>query len=285
MTTTPATPAHAPDTVPPRGDFSGDVADYYADHRRGYPPPVLDALRTAFGLDAHPAIGDLALDLGCGTGQLALPLAAHVRTVIGMDPEPDMLRRARAAAERDGVRNALWLLGTDADVPALAALLPDRRPLGVTVIGNAIHWMRPEELFRTLHPLTRPGGGVAVIANGTPVWVQDTDWSRALRAALEEHFGRPLAASCGTAAAERDQYARALSAAGFADVGESVLDYEDTLTPDRLLGTVFSAIPASELPAPADRPAFAARLRAALPEPGEDGYREHVRVSVLTGRA
>ncbi|MET9398378.1 class I SAM-dependent methyltransferase [Kitasatospora sp. NPDC002965] len=280
-------PASASDaraaSAPP--DFSGDVAAYYADYRRGYPPPVLDALRTAFALDAHPAIGDLALDLGCGTGQLALPLAAHVRTVIGMDPEPDMLRQARAAADRDGVHNALWLLGTDADVPALSALLPGRRPLGVTVIGNAIHWMRPDELFRTLRPLTRPGGGVAVIANGTPVWAQDTDWSRALRSVLEDHFGRPAATSCGTATDDRDRYARALAAAGFADVGETVLDYEDALTPDQLLGTVYSAIPAPELPAPADRPAFAARLLAALPEPGDRGYPEQVRVSVLTGRA
>ncbi|MEV6974508.1 class I SAM-dependent methyltransferase [Kitasatospora sp. NPDC093806] len=283
--TTPAPAVPAVPTAPARPDFSGDVAAYYAEHRRGYPPPVLDALRDTFALDAHPGIGDLALDLGCGTGQLALPLAAHVRTVLGLDPEPDMLREARAAADRAGVRNALWLLGTDADVPALAALLPGGRPLALTVIGNAIHWMRPEELFRALHPLTRPGGGVAVIANGTPVWSQDTDWSRALRAALTAHFGRPVSASCGTAAAERDRYAGALTAAGFTDVRETVLAYEDVLTPERLLGTVYSAIPAPELPAPADRPAFAARLLAALPEPPTPaGYPEHVRVSLLTGR-
>ncbi|MFB6888238.1 class I SAM-dependent methyltransferase [Kitasatospora sp. NPDC056327] len=282
------TASPAPSVTPPapaRPDFSGEVAAYYAEYRKGYPPPVLDALERLFALDAHPGIGDLALDLGCGTGQLALPLAARVRTVVGMDPEPDMLGQARAAAERAGVRNALWLLGTDADVPALAGLLPGARPLGVTVIGNAIHWMRPGELFRALYPLTRPGGGVAVIANGTPVWAQDTDWSRALRAALTEHFGRPVTASCGTDAAERAGYAAALEAAGFTGVGETVVEYQDALTPDQLLGTVYSAVPASALPSPEERPAFAARLRAALPEPPTaDGYPEHVRVSLLTGR-
>ncbi|MER5353766.1 methyltransferase domain-containing protein [Kitasatospora sp. NPDC002551] len=272
-------------TGPALPDFSGDVAAFYAEYRRGYPPAVLDALDRTFGLDAHSGIGDLALDLGCGTGRLALPLAARVRSVIGMDPEPDMLRQARAAADRAGVRNALWLLGTDTDVPALAALLPGDRPLGVTVIGNALHWMRPAELFGALHPLTRPGGGVAVIANGAPVWAQDTDWSRALRAALEEHFGRPVTASCGTDTAERERYAAALTAAGFTDVRETVIAYEDALTADQLLGTLYSAIPAPSLPAEAERPAFAARLRAALPAPPTPaGYPEHVRISLLTGR-
>ncbi|MER7704589.1 class I SAM-dependent methyltransferase [Kitasatospora sp. NPDC097605] len=273
-------------SAPALPDFSGEVATHYAEYRRGYPPAVLDTLAHTFGLDAHPGIGDLALDLGCGTGQLALPLAGRVRSVIGMDPEPDMLREARAAADRAGVRNALWLLGTDTDVPALAALLSGDRPLGVTVIGNALHWMRPAELFRALRPLTRPGGGVAVIANGAPVWAQDTDWSRALRAALEEHFGRPITASCGTGAAEREGYAAALAGAGFTDVRETVIAYEDALTPDQLLGTLYSAIPAPQLPSPAERPAFAARLRAALPAPPTAaGYPEQVRVSLLTGRA
>ena len=71
--------------------FSGEVADYYAKYRRGYPPQVLDALQAAFGLDTD----DVVLDLGCGTGQLTVPLASRFRSVIGMDPEPDMLRLAR----------------------------------------------------------------------------------------------------------------------------------------------------------------------------------------------
>ncbi|MFF2043106.1 class I SAM-dependent methyltransferase [Kitasatospora sp. NPDC058170] len=254
--------------------FGGEVAEYYAKFRRGYPPPVIDALQAAcaFGSD------DLVLDLGCGTGQLALPLAGRVGTVFGMDPEPDMLRQARAAAAHRGVGNAIWLLGSDADVPALAPLLAGR--LGLTTVGNAIHWMRPEQLFAALHPLTRPGGGVAVIANGTPIWAQDSDWSRALRGVLERHFGQAPDNSCGTAAADRARYARALADAGFGDVRETVIDQDDQLTFPQLLGTLYSAIPTGELPAPSQRPAFAARIRQALP-PGPT-YPERVRVAVLT---
>ena len=87
-------------------DFSGETATYYARYRRGYPPAAVDAIAEAFGLGAD----DLVVDLGCGTGQLSLPLAARVRAVVGVDPEPDMLMLARRTA-RDGRAGRLLALG------------------------------------------------------------------------------------------------------------------------------------------------------------------------------
>ncbi|MET8684534.1 class I SAM-dependent methyltransferase [Streptomyces sp. NPDC004732] len=254
--------------------FSGEVAEYYAKYRRGYPPAVIEALQAAFALDAD----DVVLDLGCGTGQLALPLSARVRSVVGMDPEPDMLRLAGETAAGQGVRNVTWVLGSDSDVPAVGALV-GQKSLAMTVIGQALHWMRHEELFRSLVPLFRPGGGVAVVANGTPLWLQDCAWSHALRACLEDHFGTRLKATCGTGAHDRRRYAEALQAAGFTDVRESVIDYSDELSFDELIGGVCSAIPADELPD--DRTAFAERIHRSLPS---GPYLEKVRVSVLVGR-
>ncbi|SDS72006.1 Methyltransferase domain-containing protein [Streptomyces sp. TLI_053] len=258
--------------------FSGDVAGYYAKYRRGYPPQAVDALQEAFGLGAE----DVVLDLGCGTGQLALPLAGRVRSVIGMDPEPDMLRLAGAAAAAQGVDNATWILGGDRDVPALRTLL-GQDSLAMTVIGNAIHWMRHEELFHALVPLLRPGGGIAVVANGTPLWLQENSWSPPLRAGLERHFGTTLAASCGTLAQDRDRYRQALRAAGLTEIRETVVEYTDELTPEQIVGGVCSAVPADRLPAPADRPAFAEYVRRCLPADRET-FTEDVRVAILTAR-
>ncbi|OEU86640.1 methyltransferase [Streptomyces abyssalis] len=256
--------------------FGGDVATYYARFRRGYPAGVLEDLRETFQLTPD----DTVLDLGCGTGQLAVPLASRVRHVVGMDPEPDMLRLAAETSARHGVTNASWVLGSDTDVPALGALLHGR-PLAMTVIGQALHWMRHEVLFAELSGLLRPGGGVAVLANGTPAWLHDTDWSRALRGCLEEYFGTELKASCGTAGEDRERYARALAAAGFGEVRHREVSYAEELTFEELFGGVCSAVPEDMLPAPAERPAFAERIRQALPH---GTFTEQVRVSVLTGR-
>jgi SAM-dependent methyltransferase len=256
--------------------FGGEVAEYYARYRRGYPPAVFDAMQHAFALDGD----DVVLDLGCGTGQLTLPLAERVASVVGMDPEPDMLRLAREAAAARGVRNVTWVLGADTDLPAAGALL-NRRGLGATVVGQALHWMDHDELFRVLASLTRVGGGVAVVANGGPAWLHDNDWSRALRSFLEDHLGQRLTATCGTGTADRERYARALEAAGFEGVREIEVGYREETGFDRLLGGVYSAMPVDALPPAADRPAFATRLREALPPAP---YVEDVRVSILVAR-
>jgi ubiquinone/menaquinone biosynthesis C-methylase UbiE len=76
--------------------FSGEVAGFYARCRRGYPDEVIDAALAAFGVGA----GDLVVDLGCGTGQLTVPIARRVRAVVAMDPEPAMLAAATLLARR-----------------------------------------------------------------------------------------------------------------------------------------------------------------------------------------
>ena len=89
------------------------------------------------------------------------------------------------------------MIGADTECPALRGLLGDNSVAAVT-IGQALHWMEPRSLFRAIIPLVRPGGGVAVVTNGTPLWLQDTDWSRALRDHLEHWLDTKLTFACGT---------------------------------------------------------------------------------------
>jgi hypothetical protein len=79
----------------PHRAFVGRAA-LYARYRRDYPAEFVLRLRQ-FSRDGHGRL----LDLGCGTGQLLLQLAGFFDEVVGIDPEPDMLREAeRAARER-----------------------------------------------------------------------------------------------------------------------------------------------------------------------------------------
>lgn len=67
------------------------------------------------------------MDLGCGTGQLTLPMAPRVRAVIGMDVEPAMLEHAQQAARDADVREVTWMLCADADIPELHRVLATGR--------------------------------------------------------------------------------------------------------------------------------------------------------------
>jgi len=256
--------------------FGGEVADLYHAYRHGYPAAVIDLLADAFRLSAQ----DLVIDLGCATGQLALPIARLVRAVLGVDPEPDMLRRGRQAARDAGISNVSWLLGADTDVPAMRGLLGERSVAALT-IGQALHWMRYEELFRVAVPLVRPGGGVAVISNGTPLWLQESTWSRGLREFLERWLGTRLTSPCGTDEQSRRRYRAALELSGF-EVSAVAVDYVAELSLDQIVGGIYSATPADRLPAPDLRPAFIEQVRAAVGP--DDRFSEPVHVAMLIGR-
>jgi hypothetical protein len=140
--------------------------------------------------------------------------------------------------------------------------------------------MRPESLFGVLAGLVRPGGGVAVVTNGTPLWLQQSGWSVALREFLQTSFGWKLDATCGTDEASQARNRRQLADAGF-DVVERHIDYEDVLDLDSLVGGLLSAFPVQELPPPQRRRELAARVGRALAP--ETRFTEYVRVSMQLG--
>jgi ubiquinone/menaquinone biosynthesis C-methylase UbiE len=255
-------------------DFGGEAAGYYHRFRHGYPSAVTDALVAAFDLSGQ----DVLVDLGCGTGQLTLPIARHLRAVIGMDVEPDMLEYGRRAALDSDVHNITWMLGGDTDIPALRCLLGDCS-VGAVTIAQALHWMNHRELFRDVVPLLRPTGGVAVVTNGTPLWLQESEWSRALRDFLEHWLGTTLTSACGTDEQSQRRYRDDLAAAGF-DVSTTAVDYVASLDTDQLIGGVYSAM-GSRIPAASQRPAFAEQLRAAVAP--HDLFSEPVHVAIVVG--
>ena len=194
-----------------------------------------------------------------------------------VDPEPDMLARARRAAAEQSLTNVAWLLGADTDMPALAALLGGQHA-GAVTIGQALHWMHYRELFPTLTPLLRPGGGVAVITNGTPLWLHDSTWSQALRGFLEQWLNTTLTSACGTDEASQQRYRDTLTAAGF-EVTDASFEYTGELDLDHLIGGLYSAM---RLPPPDQRPAFAEQVRRAVAP--HERFTEPVLVRMLLGR-
>jgi SAM-dependent methyltransferase len=245
-------------------EFSGAVAAAYAEHRRGYPPPVVDLLVDALGLPRDATV----VDLGCGTGQLTVPLADRYGRVLGVDPSPDMLALARS---RSGGAPIAWLLADDRDVTRLP-LLAD---VDAVTVAQAIHLIDRIPLFEALATRMTPRARLAIIANGSPLWLRDLPWSQALNAYLVSWLGHELRSACGTDPASRAGYREELAGAGFRTAKEVTIDYRETHSFERIVGNVYSALSPGSLPTD---PTFEAGLRDAL---GPGPFDEEVRVAIL----
>ena len=80
-----------------------------------YDDTETDEYRTCVSLvvdHADPARDDLVLDLGCGTGAVALRLADAAARVVGRDISDGMLAEARRKAAERGVENVAFGPGT-----------------------------------------------------------------------------------------------------------------------------------------------------------------------------
>lgn len=103
------------DTTPPQTQFGDRYAEMYdalyatKDYER-----ECDRIQTAFGhttRDVHSV-----LDLGCGTGNHALPLARRGYQVCGVDRSEGMLQRARAKVAQGRGADVQFVLGDLRDV-------------------------------------------------------------------------------------------------------------------------------------------------------------------------
>ena len=79
---------------------------YYAEYRPGYGDRAMQYLVDRFGLDDSSRV----LDLGCGAGQIAVPLSAHVGRVMGVDPNETMLEYAHERAADEERENVEWVV-------------------------------------------------------------------------------------------------------------------------------------------------------------------------------
>jgi SAM-dependent methyltransferase len=134
--------------------------------------PADDDYRFYAALAASAAV-TRAIDLGCGTGTLALKLASGGATVTGVDPDPGMLRVARS---RDPEGRIDWRLGCSSVLQTASAefAVMSGHVAQVFVEGDA--WLTA---LRDLHRALVPGGLLA-FETRNPAGRKWEDWTREL---------------------------------------------------------------------------------------------------------
>ena len=122
------------------------------------------------------------LDLGCGPGQLAKAFALKVGSVLGIDPEPEML----ALARQDSPPNVTWRQGSSQD------LGPELGRFDLVTMGRSFHWMDRVETLRRLDGMIDPGGAVALLRDDHPD-LPENAWRHEFRALVARYEETPPA--------------------------------------------------------------------------------------------
>jgi ubiquinone/menaquinone biosynthesis methyltransferase len=114
----------------------------------------------------QPRAGQRLLDLCCGTGDLALVLAAKLRPggcVVGLDAAPEPLKLAKQRASREPWLPVEWRLGD-----AMATGLPSASFDGAVIGYGLRNLAEPAAGLAELRRLLRPGGRAAVLDFNRP---------------------------------------------------------------------------------------------------------------------
>jgi len=235
-------------------DVFRGTAWYYARFRPGYLPELIERLASAAGLGPASRV----LDVACGTGLVAIPLAARAGQVVAVDAEPEMLAMLHLVAPENVTA-----------IGARAEEIDDGwGTFDLVTIGRALHWLGGGPFLDRLVPLTRQ---VALLGDR----IIDSEAHGIVLDIAQEIAGeRPKAP------AWRVRYDDALAASAFSDVVDLSVETMRTWTQDDLVGWAFSTSFASPERLGARREEFERELRARL----APRYEERVTVVALLGR-
>jgi arsenite methyltransferase len=149
--------------------------------------------------------GDIVLDLGSGAGFdafLAAQRVGNTGRVIGVDMTPEMLKKARANAKKDGYDNVEFRLGEIEKLPV------EHNAVNV-IISNCVINLSPdkEAVFREAFRVLKPGGRLMVSD-----LVLAKDLPESIKRSVEAYVG------CLAGAIKKEEYLAAILAAGFQEV-------------------------------------------------------------------
>jgi SAM-dependent methyltransferase len=148
------------------------AAAHYLAGRPAYPPRLIARVAELCRLGPTHRV----LDLGCGPGQLARAFAPLVAGVLGVDPEPEMLRLARI----DAPANVEWRQDGSYGIG------PHLGRFRLVTMGRSFHWMDRVDTLRRLDGMVEPDGAVALFGDRHPE-LPDNAWRGEFRALIDRY--------------------------------------------------------------------------------------------------
>jgi len=148
---------------------------YFANYRPLYPESVIDRLARIVGRPCGRVV-----DIGCGTGQLSIPLARRGFRVVGVDRWRGLILEAERLAGQmvtDVLERPTFVVGV---AEALADVLDG--PADAVIFSKSFHWTKRDAALDAAKAILSPSGPVIVINSK----MRQDEWMRVAMAVARE---------------------------------------------------------------------------------------------------
>lgn len=254
-----------------------NTAWYYSRYRKGYPGVFFDYIVRTFNPDETSRV----LDLGTGTGQIAIPLSSFVKEVIAIDSEQEMLDEGKRIANEKGISNIRWVKSKAEDISDELGMFD------TTTIGAAFHWMDRGKVLKKVYEVTQDGGNVVIISDfrrGTaPEYGED--WQKIRKDVTEKYLGERRRVGNSFYDRGDDTFEDRLTSSPFGGYKEWSYDFTRTWTLEEVINFLYSTSFASKRFFDAKLAEFEKELTAKLLKLEPSGvFKEEVKLQALIGK-
>src|SRR3990167_5583118 len=262
-------------------NFGDDVfegtAQYYAKYRVRYLHELFDQIVETFRLEGKGKL----LDLGCGTGELAIPLAEYFELVLALDPDEGMLKEGQKKAKEAHNTNIDWQKKSSKDISSLSG------KFRLVTMGGSFHWMEQEQVLNQLYAMVEPGGGVAVSGGAKPLEFSSraSQKDKVIQEIIKKYLGTERRAGEHIYTHPEKSFEEYLHGSKFHDFKEHYYEVELTRNINEIVGNLYSTSFASRRQLGNMADDFERELRVRLADLAQYGvFKEKLELSLFTVR-
>lgn len=205
-------------------DRYNGLAELYDEFRPGYPPSLINELIRLSNLKA----GNRVLDIGCGTGQLAFPLAEKGFKVTAIDLEQDMITLCQ---NKDKNHLINWICGKAEDV------LSDQDFYSLVTMGRSFHWMDRSSILELVWHILTPDGVCSVIWDEFKPDTNKNEWSIRMKELAAHYAGYKAESEEKTSFLKHEEI---IAQSKFGSYQKTQLDHSRSYTVEQVLGHYLS---------------------------------------------